>query len=56
MLYLVEYVTSIIAGRDHVYVLANNEEEAKKLGEPMLNKNKIHPSYLNDGYILCIPL
>lgn len=56
MTYKVKYITSIISGCDTVYVSANNENEAKKLGNELLNKNKLHPSFLNNGYIICIPV
>lgn len=54
MTYKVKYVTSLITGCDTIFVSANNEEEAKKLGNELLNKNKL-PRFLNDGYIICIP-
>lgn len=56
MTYEVKWITSIIVGCDTVYVSASNEAEAKKLGELMLNKNKLHPAFLNNGYIICIPV
>lgn len=56
MTYKVKYITSIISGRDTVFVSADNEEEAKDIGDKLLNKNKLYPSYLNDGYIICIPV
>lgn len=56
MTYKVKYITSIISGCDTVFVSASNEKEAKEIGEKLLNKNKIYPSYLNDGYIVCIPV
>ena len=56
MTYKVKYVTSLITGYDTVYVSASNEAEAKDIGDKLLNKNKLYPSYLNDGYIICIPI
>lgn len=56
MTYKVKYVTSLITGCDTIFVSANNEEEAREIGNKLLNKNKIHPQYLNDGYIICIPV
>lgn len=56
MTYKVKYVTSIISGCDTVFVSASNEKEAKEIGEKLLNKNKIYPSFLNNGYIICIPV
>lgn len=56
MTYKVKYITSIISGCDTVFVSASNEEEAKEIGNKLLNKNKLHPSFLNDGYIICIPV
>lgn len=56
MTYKIKYVTSIISGCDTIYVSASNEKEAKKIGEKLLNKNKLYPNFLNDGYIICIPV
>lgn len=56
MTYKVKYITSIISGCDTVFVSAFNEKEAKEIGKKLLNKNKLYPSYLNDGYIICIPI
>lgn len=55
MTYKVKYITSILSGCDTIYVSASNEEEAKEIGDKLLNKNKL-PSFLNDGYIICIPV
>ena len=55
MIYKIKYITSIISGCDTVFVSASNEEEAKEIGSNLLNKNKL-PSFLNDGYIICIPI
>lgn len=55
MTYKVKYITSLITGCDTIFVSANNEEEAKLLGNELLNKNKLH-RFLNDGYIICIPV
>lgn len=56
MTYKVKWVTSLVTGHDTVYVSANSEAEAKGLGELLLNKNKLHPNFLNNGYIICIPV
>lgn len=56
MTYKVKYLTFIVSGCDTVFVSASNEKEAKEIGEKLINKNKIYPSYLNDGYIVCIPV
>lgn len=56
MTYKVKWVTSLVTGHDTVYVFANSEAEAKDIGNELLNKNKLHPQYLNDGYIICIPV
>lgn len=50
MTYKVKYVTSIISGCDTIFVSASNEEEAKEIG------NKLYPRFLDDGYIICIPV
>lgn len=55
MTYKVKYITSIISGCDTVFVSASNEKEAKEIGEKLLNKNKL-PRFLDDGYIICIPV
>lgn len=55
MTYKVKYITSIISGCDTVFVSASNEKEAKEIGNELLNKNKL-PRFLNDGYIVCIPV
>lgn len=56
MIYKVKWITSNIAGHDTVYVSANNIEEAKEIGDKLLNKNKLYPRFLDDGYIICIPV
>ena len=56
MTYKVKYITSIISGCDTVFVSASNEKEAKEIGEKLLDKNKIYPRFLNNGYIICIPV
>ena len=56
MTYKVKYITSIISGCDTIFVSASNEAEVKDIGDKLLNKNKLHPPYLNDGYIICIPV
>lgn len=56
MTYKVKWVTSIITGCDTIFVSASNEQEAKEIGDNLLNKNKLHPQYLNKGYIICIPV
>lgn len=56
MTYKVKYIASIISGCDTVFVSASNEEEAKEIGEKLLDKNKLYPSFLNNGYIICIPV
>ena len=56
MTYKVKYITSIVSGCDTVFISASNEAEARKIGDKLLNKNKLYPSYLNDGYIICIPV
>lgn len=56
MMYKVKYVTSLIGGCDTVYVSASNEGEAKEIGDKLLNKNKLYPRFLDDGYIICIPI
>lgn len=56
MPYKVKWITSLISGCDTVFVSATNEKEAKEIGEKLLNKNKLHPSFLNNGYIICIPV
>ena len=56
MTYKVKYITSLISGCDTVFVSASNEREAKEIGDKLLNKNKIYPRFLNDGYIICIPV
>ena len=32
------------------------EEEEKEIGDKLLNKNKLYPHFLNNGYIICIPV
>lgn len=56
MTYKVKYITSLISGCDTVFVSASNEKEAKEIVDKLLNKNKIYPRFLNDGYIICIPV
>lgn len=56
MTYKVKYIASIVSGCDTVFVSANNEAEAKEIGEKLLNKNKVYPRFLDDGYIICIPI
>lgn len=56
MTYKIKYITSIISGCDTVFVSASNEKEAKEIGEKLLNKNKLYPRFLDDGYIICIPV
>ena len=56
MTYKVKYITSIISGYDTVFVSASNEKEAKEIGDKFLNKNKLYPRFLDDGYIICIPV
>lgn len=56
MTYKVKYITSIISGCDTVFVSASNEEEARGIGDKLLNKNKLYPRFLDDGYVICIPI
>ena len=56
MTYKVKYITSNVAGHDTIYVSANSIEEARKIGDNLLNKRKLYPSFLNNGYIICIPV
>lgn len=56
MTYKVKYITSLISGCDTIFVSASNEKEAKEIGSNLLDKNKLHPRFLDDGYIICIPV
>lgn len=56
MTYKVKYITSIISGCDTVFVSASNEEEAREIGDKLLNKNKLYPQFLDDRYVICIPI
>jgi hypothetical protein len=47
-LYIVGIYSRIAGGNDHTYVMAENQEEALKIGEPMLDKHKLVPDFLND--------
>jgi hypothetical protein len=47
-LYIVGIHSNIAGGNDHVYVRAENPEEALKIGEPMLDKHKLIPDFLNN--------
>lgn len=45
--YKVCFGSNIVGSHDHVYVVANNEQEAFAKGKPMLNTHKLHPDFLN---------
>jgi hypothetical protein len=46
--YLVEWKSNIVGGSDCTYVSANNAQDAFYKAEPMLNRHKLVPDFLND--------
>lgn len=46
-LYIVGIHSRIAGGNDYTYVMAENPEEALKIGEPMLDKHRLVPDFLN---------
>ena len=45
--FIVSFGSRIIGSYDYVYVMANNAQEALEKGKPMLNTNKLYPSFLS---------
>ena len=48
-MYRVSFSSRISGGSDNVCIMAKSEQEALEKGKPMLNTNKLVPSFLN-GY------
>lgn len=46
-LYCVGIRSNIPGGSDYTYVMAENEDEALKIGKPMLNYSTLTPDFLN---------
>lgn len=43
----VSFGSRITGSHDYVVVMAESEEEAMKIGKPMLNTHKLSPDFLN---------
>lgn len=47
-MYRVNFCSRIAGGNDSVCIMANSEQEALKMGKPMLNTHKLTPDFLNN--------